>query len=522
MNCALTRARSLTYHGIVASCCAVRAAGGRVLHGARLRLSRRHVLPRALALGSAPVIGWAVFSAATLPILTPIGFSTALRSSSSARFVLWQCRACWRYGGKRPMPRRRYRYGAYAAAASSLSFPRPRILPKISADGVHLADPDLRSCENRDHRRDGAARTAAGQSGLRRFRRGGRLAYYYLWHFSAAELALALHVKRLGSRYRAHLVYRFRIADFDDGHRRLAQQAVRRGVFGCCSRRRGVAARHAELDLRFLRADAVHGIADRVCRLAVSVGMGAAASDVGVVRGRGDAAARPLRATAKPCAAFDAGFNRGRRFRKLDLCRRRDIRDRGLGLRAHPVRRRATQAADPLRSGPGDGGAYWPPVLPRRSSAINWQRSPRAATAIRSSSSPLRRCLATCFRNRLRRVLDLPAYWLLLLPIEFPATYLAGTIALAVMLRRAAPGAEKTAAMVFAALAADGSLCFMAACQHGRRQQRSGAARGPARRDDSDRRRGCGNSDGVALPRLDRRARAWRACSQPAGYRADA
>ena len=36
----------------------------------------RHLLPRVLALGAAPVIGWAVFSAAALPILSLIGFST--------------------------------------------------------------------------------------------------------------------------------------------------------------------------------------------------------------------------------------------------------------------------------------------------------------------------------------------------------------------------------------------------------------------------------------------------------------
>ncbi len=58
----------------------------------------------------------------------------------------------------------------------------------------------------------------------------------------------------------------------------------------------------------------------------------------------------------------------------------------------------------------------------------------------------------------LRRLLNLPAYWLLLLPVEFPAAYLAGAIALAVMLRRAAPGAEKAAAMAAAAVAAVG-LC---------------------------------------------------------------
>ena len=37
----------------------------------------RHILPRGLAAGAGPVIGWAVFSAATLPILTPIGFTTS-------------------------------------------------------------------------------------------------------------------------------------------------------------------------------------------------------------------------------------------------------------------------------------------------------------------------------------------------------------------------------------------------------------------------------------------------------------
>ncbi|MBO0716838.1 MAG: hypothetical protein J2P55_05820, partial [Rhizobiales bacterium] len=35
----------------------------------------RYLLPRVLALGAAPVIGWAVFSAAALPILNLIGFS---------------------------------------------------------------------------------------------------------------------------------------------------------------------------------------------------------------------------------------------------------------------------------------------------------------------------------------------------------------------------------------------------------------------------------------------------------------
>ena len=94
---------------------------------------------------------------------------------------------------------------------------------------------------------------------------------------------------------------------------------------------------------------------------------------------------------------------------------------------------------------------------PRRSSAINSRRSRRAAAA-RRSSSIISRCSARCFRTTLRRVLDVPAYWLILLPIEFPATFIAGTIALVVMLRGAAPGPEKTAVAVFVALAGAGLI----------------------------------------------------------------
>src|SRR3974377_2627938 len=36
----------------------------------------RHLLPRVLSLGAAPVVGWSVFSAVALPILSLIGFST--------------------------------------------------------------------------------------------------------------------------------------------------------------------------------------------------------------------------------------------------------------------------------------------------------------------------------------------------------------------------------------------------------------------------------------------------------------
>ena len=60
------------------------------------------------------------------------------------------------------------------------------------------------------------------------------------------------------------------------------------------------------------------------------------------------------------------------------------------------------------------------------------------------------------FPPALRRALDWPAYWLILLPIEFPAIYLAGSLALVAMLRNAAMKPEKLAVATLAGLAGAG------------------------------------------------------------------
>ena len=48
----------------------------------------RHVLPRTLALGAAPVVGWAMFSAATLPVLTLTGFSAPAVAAMAVLFLI--------------------------------------------------------------------------------------------------------------------------------------------------------------------------------------------------------------------------------------------------------------------------------------------------------------------------------------------------------------------------------------------------------------------------------------------------
>jgi hypothetical protein len=56
------------------------------------------------------------------------------------------------------------------------------------------------------------------------------------------------------------------------------------------------------------------------------------------------------------------------------------------------------------------------------------------ATGLRAGGSPIAfrpfEVLAAELPDRLRRILDLPAYWLILLPIEFPAIYVTGAVSL--------------------------------------------------------------------------------------------
>jgi hypothetical protein len=60
------------------------------------------------------------------------------------------------------------------------------------------------------------------------------------------------------------------------------------------------------------------------------------------------------------------------------------------------------------------------------------------------------------FPDWLRRLMDIPGYWLVILPIELPAAYFAGIVGLAVALRTALPQAEKLAVAALACLAGTG------------------------------------------------------------------
>ena len=153
----------------------------------------RHLLPRPLARGAAPVMGWAVHSAATLPLFALIGFSQALVIAIGAVCAIASLASLRQPASAEaegaPIP-----LWAFAAAALLALFPAAAIMPKIYAQGVALADPIS------DHVKiamiDAIARQglppidpAFGAVGV-----PDHVAYYYLWHYSAAALALVLRV----------------------------------------------------------------------------------------------------------------------------------------------------------------------------------------------------------------------------------------------------------------------------------------------------------------------------------------
>ena len=152
----------------------------------------RRVFPATLALPLAPTVGWAMHSALALPILGVTGFSQfsvigLALLALVARFALarTQPQAAGADASPRVPP------SAYAAAALLALAPAMALLPKTVADGVILAGPIY------DHSKiamiDEMARLGV-PPGNPFFGEGGgasRLVYYYLWHFSAAQLAAA-------------------------------------------------------------------------------------------------------------------------------------------------------------------------------------------------------------------------------------------------------------------------------------------------------------------------------------------
>ena len=391
----------------------------------------RRLVDHSLALPIAPVLGWAVHSAAALPILMLVGFSAATVFTLAAAALALVVSLAWLFAGS---PSHKNGEGtnvptwAYIGAALLALGPAAAIMPKVGLDGIAFAPPIF------DHSKiaiiDEIARLGLppgnpffGEAG----EPASRLAYYYLWHFSAAELA-----KMTGaSGWEADIVMTW----FTAFSSVMLMAGLATWLCGSASAVVWVLLLNAALSLRFV-LDSVFD-AEKLSRLPLL----RPDSAVGSSRPRGcrSTSRRPQpsfspysfsgnwRSIAVPCffSTFvllaAAGFESSTWIGGVLFPVAAALTGVMLLIALPPQQRLrfATLCA---------GAAVLAICL---ASPLLYDQF--LATSMRAGGSPIAlhpfEVLGPVFPWGLRRVLDLPAFWLVLLPLEFPAVYVTGVIA---------------------------------------------------------------------------------------------
>jgi hypothetical protein len=420
----------------------------------------RHLLPRVLALGAAPVIGWAVFSAASLPILSVFGFSAlAVVRLAALGLILAGAALLWlpTLAPPDPQPEVTPRWIAAAATTAAILAVAPALalLPKYSDAGMHLAAPIF------DHSKI-AIIDAMRRQGLppvnpvlaQPAAAAVHLVYYYLWHFSAAMLALPLHI----SGWEADIGLTWFTA--------FASLTLMMALAVWLSRRAGAAivvvALAASASLRevlylffgnyelepFLQRP--NGFAGWLFQSAwVPQHLMAASGVIASMLLLGYYAQRPklgyvLTLALVVAASFESSaFVGGVTFAVAALA------SAPLLLGVIERKQRVIAILGLAFAGAVALGLAAPFI--RDQFAFIAARGGAGAIGIHPFD-----VLGEMFPQPLRRILDLPAFWLILLPLEFPASFIAGAIALVAMLGTRAAIPEWTAARVLGVLAGAG------------------------------------------------------------------
>jgi hypothetical protein len=415
----------------------------------------RHLVPRVVALGVASIIGWAVHSAVMLPVYRWIGFSPIAVVGSGAAWIFvagvsLSLRAPARESGTIPtIPP-----WAFAAAAILALIPAAAILPKFSGDAVQLAEPIF------DHAKI-AIIDAITRLGLPpvnpafgEFGAPGRLAYYYLWHFSAAEMALVLSLKG----WEADIGLTWFTA--------FASLSLMMALAVWLSKKAAAAIWVVVLAAAgslWVTLSWIFHSADLVPALWPPIGMAGwlfqaawvpqhlmAASCVVTAMlliaqyTQGQSPWLVLTLALVIVAGFESStFVGGITFAVA-------------GVVAAPLLFAATKPRQRLRFVGGLALAALLVICLIAPFVLDQLATVRA----RGGGSPLviapYAVFGELFPSWLRRLMDLPGYWLVILPIELPAIFFAGIIALSAALRNAMPPSEKLTVAIFACLAGAG------------------------------------------------------------------
>jgi hypothetical protein len=415
----------------------------------------RRLVPRVLALGAGPVIGWSVHSAATLPIYLLFGFSPlAVIGVGSAcilvaGFSLLQPSAVSETEPALTIPVR-----GFAAAGVLALIPAATLLPKSSGDAVWLADPTF------DHAKIAIidAMTRLGLPPVNPvFAEAGQpahLAYYYLWHLSAAEVALITST----SGWEADIGLTWFTA--------AASLSLMMGLAVWLSKRAVAAVWVVVLAAAgslWPTLSWVFNAKTLALLLLPSIGMAgwlfqatwvpqhlmAASCVVTAMVLVARYCMQPSLALVLAIALLIAAGFASSAFVG-------GITSALAGLLAAPILLRELNSQQRLRVVAGLTIAAFLVVC----LIAPFVRDQLAAIHARGSGSPAiiapYRVFDGWFPVWLRRVLDIPGYWLLILPIELPATFIAGMIAFVAALRGALPRPERLTVAVLASLAGAG------------------------------------------------------------------
>jgi hypothetical protein len=150
----------------------------------------RRLVPAALALPLAPATGFAVHGAVALPVFFFVPFTAASIGVLAALALTAAVIASQGSAPHEPKPPAHVPAWSYGLAALLAMVPAAAVLPKLSGDAVFLADPIF------DHAKvaliDDMARLGLPPGNPFFADEGRPFAYYYLWHFGAAEVARLL------------------------------------------------------------------------------------------------------------------------------------------------------------------------------------------------------------------------------------------------------------------------------------------------------------------------------------------
>jgi hypothetical protein len=414
----------------------------------------RQLLPSVASIGAAPVLGWAAHSAVTLPLLELVGLSSpAVLSIGAICAILAGASLRTAAAAEDAEALARLPISTCVAAAFLALAPAAAIVPKFVAGGVQLADPIF------DHSKiaivDAMTRQGLppsnpifGEDGT-----AGHLAYYYLWHFSAAQLALPLHISGWEADIAltwftafASLMLMMGLAVWL-GRRSAAAvlvvllaaaaslRAVLGFIFGSYQLNPMLSPSNGFAGWLFQAAWVPQHLMSASCVVLAMVLVAQYARWPGLPL--------LLALIVTVAAAFESSTYVG------------GVTFAVAGVAAAPALLWRTERDHR----PQFAAALTLAAVLALCLSAPFIRDQMAAVVARGDSRPVTirpfEVLGTIFPPPLRQVLDLPAYWLVELPLEFPASYVAGAIGLFVLLRSAKPP-ERPVLTVLACLAGAG------------------------------------------------------------------